>query len=168
MKKYKGWSNFETCHVNETLKLTDIIDVFDSRDPDKLEVELMEYVEEQLISDNLIATIFAISYLNRVYWNEIVAVGLANLKEKAEIKDLEERTTRAENKAFEYEKEACRLREQLNNEIQTIPSCGNCKKVKELEAEIKDLEVHITWAENKAFEYEDEAYRLRKQLNSLL
>lgn len=46
-----------------------------------------------------------------------------------------------------------------NNEIQTIPSCGNCKKVKELEAE-------ITWLENKAFEYENEAYRLRKQLNS--
>ena len=55
-----------------------------------------------------------------------------------------------------------------NNEIQTIPSCGNCKKVKELEAEIKDLEVYITWIENKAFEYEDEAYRLRKQLNSSL
>ena len=55
-----------------------------------------------------------------------------------------------------------------NNEIQTIPSCGNCKKVKELEAEIKDLEVHILWIENKAFEYEDEAYRLRKQLNKLL
>ena len=55
-----------------------------------------------------------------------------------------------------------------NNEIQTIPSCGNCKKVKELEAEIKDLEVYISWIEDKAFEYEDEAYRLRKQLNSLL
>ena len=57
---------------------------------------------------------------------------------------------------------------QPNNEIQTIPSCGNCKKVKELEAEIKDLERLITWIENKAFDYEDEAYRLRKQLNSLL
>ena len=55
-----------------------------------------------------------------------------------------------------------------NNEIQTIPSCGNCKKLKKLEAAIKDLEVHITWIENKAFEYENEAYRLRKQLNSLL
>ena len=62
-----------------------------------------------------------------------------------------------------------------NNEIQTIPSCENCKKVKELEAEIKELEAdvkdlvkHITWIENKAFEYEDEAYRLRKQLNKLL
>ena len=55
-----------------------------------------------------------------------------------------------------------------NNEIQTIPSCENCKKVKELEAEIKDLEVYISWIEDKAFEYEDEAYRLRKQLNSLL
>ena len=52
-----------------------------------------------------------------------------------------------------------------NNEIQTIPSCENCKKLKKLEAAIKDLEVHITWIENKAFEYEDEAYRLRKQLN---
>ena len=59
-----------------------------------------------------------------------------------------------------------------NNEIQTIPSCGNCKKVKELEAEIKELEAdvkdlvkHITWIETKAFEFEDEAYRLRKQLN---
>ena len=55
-----------------------------------------------------------------------------------------------------------------NNEIQTIPSCENCKKVKELEAEIKDLEVYISWIEDKAFEYEDEAYRLRKQLNKLL
>ena len=54
-----------------------------------------------------------------------------------------------------------------NNEIQTIPSCENCKKLKKLEAAIKDLEVHITWIENKAFEYEDEAYRLRKRLYSL-
>ena len=54
-----------------------------------------------------------------------------------------------------------------NNEIQTIPSCGNCKKVKELEAEIKDLDEYILWIENKAFEYEDEAYRLRKQLRRL-
>ena len=86
MKKYNGWSNFETWHVNATLNLTDIIDVFDSRDPDKLEVELMEYVEEKLSSENLTATTFALSYLNRVYWNEIVAVGLANLKEKAKTK----------------------------------------------------------------------------------
>ena len=55
-----------------------------------------------------------------------------------------------------------------NNEIQTIPSCGNCKKVIELEAEIKYLDALITWLENKAFEYENEAYKLRKQLNSLL
>ena len=55
-----------------------------------------------------------------------------------------------------------------NNETQTIPSCGNCKQVKELEADVKDLVKHITWLEKKAFEYEDEAYRLRKQLNSLL
>lgn len=55
-----------------------------------------------------------------------------------------------------------------NNEIQTIPSCGNCKKVKELEAEIKVLDALVSWIENKAFDYEDEAYRLRKRLNSLL
>ena len=55
-----------------------------------------------------------------------------------------------------------------NNEIQAIPSCGNCKKVIELEAEIKYLDALITWLENKAFEYENEAYKLRKQLNSLL
>ena len=55
-----------------------------------------------------------------------------------------------------------------NNEIQAIPSCGNCKKVKELEAEIKDLDEYVSWIEKKAFEYEDEAYRLRKQLNKLL
>ena len=60
-----------------------------------------------------------------------------------------------------------------NNEIQAIPSCENCKKVKELEAEIKELEAdvkdlvkHITWIETKAFEFEYEAYRLRKQLNN--
>ena len=82
MEKYNGWSNFETWHVNATMNLTDIIDVFDSRDPDKLEVELREYVEEELNSENRAANIFAIAYLNRVYWNEIVAVGLANLKEK--------------------------------------------------------------------------------------
>ena len=46
--------------------------------------------------------------------------------------------------------------------------CENCKKVKELEAEIKDLDEYISWIENKAFEYEDEAYRLRKQLNGEL
>ena len=55
-----------------------------------------------------------------------------------------------------------------NNEIQTIPSCGNCKKVKELEAEIKALDELVSWIENKAFEYEDEAYRLRKQLRHIL
>ena len=58
--------------------------------------------------------------------------------------------------------------------------CENCKKVKELEAEIKELEAeikeleadvkdlvkHITWIETKAFEYEEEAYRLRKQLDN--
>ena len=82
MEKYNGWSNYETWHVNATMKLTDIIDVFDSQDPDKLEVELMEYVQEELNSENRTANIFAIAYLNRVYWNEIVAVGLANLKEK--------------------------------------------------------------------------------------
>ena len=82
MEKYKGWSNYETWHVNAKTKLTDIIDVFDSQDPDKLEVELREYVEEELNSENINATVFAVSYLNRVYWNEIVAVGLANLKEK--------------------------------------------------------------------------------------
>ena len=54
-----------------------------------------------------------------------------------------------------------------NNEIQTIPSCENCKKVKELEAEIKELDALVSWIENKAFEYEDEAYRLRKRLNKL-
>ena len=55
-----------------------------------------------------------------------------------------------------------------NNEIQTIPSCENCKKVKELEAEIKELDELVSWIETKAFEYEDEAYRLRKQLNGEL
>ena len=45
--------------------------------------------------------------------------------------------------------------------------CENCKKVKELEAEIKVLDALATWLENKAFEYENEAYRLRKRLNSL-
>ena len=82
MEKYKGWSNYETWHVNAKMKLTDIIDVFDSQVPDKLEVELREYVEEELNSENINATVFAVSYLNRVYWDEIVAVGLANLKEK--------------------------------------------------------------------------------------
>ena len=43
--------------------------------------------------------------------------------------------------------------------------CENCKKVKELEAEIKDLDEYVSWIETKAFDYEDEAYRLRKQLN---
>ena len=46
--------------------------------------------------------------------------------------------------------------------------CENCKKVKELEAEIKELDELVSWIENKAFEYEDEAYRLRKQLMSTL
>lgn len=45
--------------------------------------------------------------------------------------------------------------------------CENCKKVKELEAEIKDLDALVSWIENKAFDYEDEAYRLRKQLKRL-
>ena len=46
--------------------------------------------------------------------------------------------------------------------------CENCKKVKELEAEIENLNELASWLENKAFKYEEEVYRLRKQLNSLL
>ena len=61
-----------------------------------------------------------------------------------------------------------RIKVKSNSEMQLIEPCENCKKVKELEAEIKDLDAHVTWLENKAFEYEDEANRLRKQLNSLL
>ena len=62
-----------------------------------------------------------------------------------------------------------------NNKMQLIEPCENCKKVKELEAvikeleaEIKDLDALVAWIENKAFDYEDEAYRLRKQLNGEL
>ena len=55
-----------------------------------------------------------------------------------------------------------------NNKTQTIPSCGNCKKVEALEAEIKALEALIIQIVNKAYEYEDESYRLRRQLNKLL
>ena len=97
MKKYNGWSHYETWHVNATMNLTDIIYVFDSQDPDKLEVELREYVEEELNSENRNANIFAIAYLNRVYWDEIVAVGLANLKEKAKNKVYEVHITWTEN-----------------------------------------------------------------------
>ena len=46
--------------------------------------------------------------------------------------------------------------------------CENCKKVKELEAEIKDLDEYVSWIETKAFEFEYEAYRLRKQLTGEL
>ena len=46
--------------------------------------------------------------------------------------------------------------------------CENCKRVKELEAEVKELDALVAWIENKAFDYEDEAYRLRKQLNGEL
>ena len=46
--------------------------------------------------------------------------------------------------------------------------CENCKKVKKLEAAIKDLDEYISWIETKAFEFEYEAYRLRKQLTGEL
>ena len=52
--------------------------------------------------------------------------------------------------------------------MKVLTPCGNCKKVKALEAEIKALEALIIRIVNKAYEYEDEYYRLRKQLNKLL
>ena len=60
--------------------------------------------------------------------------------------------------------------EEVKREIteEDTQCCENCKKVKELEAEIKDLDALVSWIENKAFKYEDEAYRLRKQLNGEL
>ena len=52
--------------------------------------------------------------------------------------------------------------------MKVLTPCENCRKVKELEAIIKDLDALISWIETKAFEYEDEAYRLRKQLKGEL
>ena len=73
-----------------------------------------------------------------------------------------------------------RIKLNPNNEIQLIETCENCiqdrelvdeiiklcEYTTELEDEIMGLVAYISWVENKVFEFEDEAYRLRKQLMS--
>ena len=71
MNEYNGWTNYETWLVNLEMGLTDDSHAFESRNLDDLIVELRDYAETTLESDNILATNFANIILSKVYWREI-------------------------------------------------------------------------------------------------
>ena len=81
MNEYNGWTNYETWLVNLEMGLTDDSQAFESRNLDDLIVELKEYAETALESDNTLATNFAHIILSKVDWREIAEVVLERLME---------------------------------------------------------------------------------------
>ena len=81
MNEYNGWTNYETWLVNLEMGLTDDSLAFESRNLDDLIVELKEYAENALESDNTLATNFANTILSKVDWREIAEVVLERLME---------------------------------------------------------------------------------------
>ena len=71
MNEYNGWTNYETWLVNLELGLTDDLHAFEARNLDDLIVELRDYAEHVLESDNILATNFANIILSKVDWREI-------------------------------------------------------------------------------------------------
>ena len=71
MNEYNGWTNYETWLVNLEMGFTDDLQAFESRNLDDLIVELRDYAEHVLESDNILATNFANIILSKVYWREI-------------------------------------------------------------------------------------------------
>ena len=81
MNEYNGWTNYETWLVNLEMGLTDDSLAFESRNLDDLIVELKEYAENAIESDNTLATNFANTILSKVDWREIAEVVLERLTE---------------------------------------------------------------------------------------
>ena len=71
MNEYNGWTNYETWLVNLEMGFTDDLQAFESRNLDDLIVELRDYTEHVLESDNILATNFANIILSKVDWREI-------------------------------------------------------------------------------------------------
>ena len=81
MNEYNGWTNYETWLVNLEMGLTDDSQAFESRNLDDLIVELRDYAEIAIDSDNTLATNFANIILSRVDWREIAEAILERLME---------------------------------------------------------------------------------------
>ena len=81
MNEYNGWTNYETWLVNLEMGLTDDSHAFEARNLDDLIVELRDYAEIAIDSDNTLATNFANTVLSKVDWREIAEVVLERLME---------------------------------------------------------------------------------------
>lgn len=81
MNEYNGWTNYETWLVNLEMGLTDDSHAFEARNLDDLIVELRDYAEIAIDSDNTLATNFANTILSKVDWREIAEVVLERLME---------------------------------------------------------------------------------------
>ena len=81
MNEYNGWTNYETWLVNLEMGLTDDFHEFEARNLDDLIVELKEYAENILESDNALATNFAHIILSKVDWEDIAEAVLDRLME---------------------------------------------------------------------------------------
>ena len=81
MNEYNGWTNYETWLVNLEMGITDDSHAFEARNLDDLIVELRDYAEIAIDSDNTLATNFANTILSKVDWREIAEVVLERLME---------------------------------------------------------------------------------------
>ena len=81
MNKYKGWTNYETWLVNLGMGFTDDLHAFEARNLDDLIVDLREYAENAIKSDNTLANDFALMILSKVDWNDIAEAILERLME---------------------------------------------------------------------------------------
>ena len=81
MNEYNGWTNYETWLVNLEMGLTDDSHAFEARNLDDLIVELRDYAEIAIDSDNTLATNFANTILSKVDWREIAEVVLERFME---------------------------------------------------------------------------------------
>ena len=81
MNEYNGWTNYETWLVNLEMGLTDDLHAFEARNLDDLIVELKDYAEHVLESDNILATNFVNIILSKVDWREIAEAVLERLME---------------------------------------------------------------------------------------
>lgn len=71
MNEYNGWTNYETWLVSLEMGLTDDPYAFEARNLDDLIVELKDFAENAIESDNTLATNFAKVILSKVDWREI-------------------------------------------------------------------------------------------------
>ena len=81
MNEYNGWTNYETWLVSLEMGFTDDFHAFEARNIDDLIVELKDYAENLIESDNTLATNFANIILSKVDWREIAEVVLERLME---------------------------------------------------------------------------------------